>query len=118
MIEYLPKDIADGLRDAHLKNLSRKSRFRVKAGDETYPILKIWHDGFALELGAAPALRGLVDIFDGARHMSQCLIVASSEDRGMMHYEFKRNTATKRRAALDFVADDTRPTALLTGPGY
>ena len=118
MIEYLPKDIADGLREAHLKNLSRKSRFRVKAGEEIYPILKLWQDGFALDVRNAPRLRGLVDLYDGARHISQCLIIASSKEDGMMYYDFKRYTAASKTPARDFVADDTRPTALITGPGY
>ena len=81
-------------------------------------MLKLWHDGFALALKDAPHLRGLVDLYDGARHVSQCLIVASEEDGDRMSYEFKRNTASAEKPALDFVADDSRPVALLTGPTY
>ena len=118
MFEVLPKDIVDGLRAAHLRNLARKSRIRVQVGDEFYPLLKLWKNGFALDIENTPHLRGLVDLYDGSRHISQCLIVASSEENGLMHYEFKRNTATSDHAALDFVAGDHRPAALLTGPGY
>ena len=118
MFEMLPEDVVRGLREAHLKTLARRSRLRVHVGDEVYPVLKIWHDGFSLDIANAPRLRGLVDIYDGARHVSQCLIVASNEEGGLMSYEFKRNTATADRAALDFVQDDNRPAGLLTGPGY
>jgi hypothetical protein len=44
--------------------------------------------------------------------------VASDEDGDTMSYEFKRNTASASEPALDFVADDMRPVALLSGPGY
>jgi len=118
MIEFLPKDVLDGLREAHLRNLVRKSRIKVRVGDEVYPVLRIWKDGFALALEDAPKLRGLVELYEGARQMSQCLIVASSEDGELMNYEFKRNTATAESPALDFVQDDMRPVALLNGPGY
>ena len=118
MLEFLPREILDGLREAHMNTLSRKSRLRVRVGDEEYKVLKSWHDGFALALEDAPKLRGLVDLYDGARHLSQCLIVASAEDGDMMVYEFKRNTASAEKPALDFVADDMRPVALLNGPGY
>ena len=90
----------------------------MQVGDEQYPVLKLWKNGFALDAENAPHLRGLVDLYDGARHISQCLIVASSEEDGLMEYEFKRNTAASKDAARDFVEDDTRPAALLTGPGY
>ena len=118
MFEVLPKDVVEGLRIAQLRKLARKSRIRVQVGDEVYPVLKLWKDGFALDPENAPKLRGLVDLYDGGRHISQCLIIASSEENGMMEYEFKRNTAASDRAALDFVADDTAPVGLLTGPGY
>ncbi len=113
MIEYLPKDVAEGLREAHVRRLARKSRIRVHVGEDVYPVLKLWRDGFSLKMENAPNLRGLVDLYDGIRHISQCLIVASSEEGDMMNYEFKRNTATADKPAVDFVMDDTRPIALL-----
>ncbi len=114
MIEFLPKDVVDGLREAHVRQLARKSRIRVHVGDEVYPVLKLWRDGFALKMENAPRLRGLVDLYDGVRHMSQCLIVASSEEGDLMHYEFKRNTATADRPAQDFVTEDPHIIGLLS----
>ena len=116
MSDFLPKEVMEGLREAHLRNLARKSRIRVQVGDDVFPVLKMWRDGFAMDIDNAPHLRGLVDLYDGTRHVSQCLIVASSEDDGIMNYEFKRNAATSKSAALDFVADEHRPVALLDGP--
>lgn len=114
MIEFLPKDVVEGLREAHLRQLAKKSRIRVHVGDDVYPVLKLWRNGFALKKENAPKLRGLVDLYDGIRHMSQCLIVASSEEGELMNYEFKRNTATTDHAAADYVTDDPRPVSLLS----
>ena len=114
MIEYLPKDVVEGLREAHVRQLARKSKIRVHVGDDVYPVLKLWRDGFALKIENAPKLRGLVDLYDGVRHMSQCLIIASSEEGELMHYEFKRNTATADRAAQDFVSEDPYVAGLLS----
>ena len=42
-----------------------------------------------------PSLRGLVDVYDGARHIFQCLIVASTVENGEIVCEFKRSTAVR-----------------------
>ena len=58
-------------------------------------------------------LRGFVDLYDGARHLYQCLIVASEEDGGQMRYEFKRSTEARDAAPLDFARDEDAPVALI-----
>ena len=116
MSEFLPKEVREGLKAAHIRNLTRKSRLRLRADDQEYPVLKLWNSGFSLDAETAPHLRGLVDLFDGSRHISQCLIIASSEDDGMMNYEFKRNTAAADKAPADFAADENAPVALLERP--
>ena len=113
MFEYLPKDVRDDLALAHKEKLRKKSRMRVKAGDQQFTILRHWDTGFALDAEDAPHLRGLVDVFDGTRHLSQCLIIASEEDGGQMVYEFKRATPHSERAPLDYEVADDAPVALL-----
>ncbi|MDJ0628053.1 MAG: hypothetical protein QNJ44_07310 [Rhodobacter sp.] len=115
MSEYLPKEVRKGLEMARKRALRRKSRLKVRVGDETWPVLRFWEDGFALDAGTAPHLRGRIDLFDGGRHLYQCLIVASAEEAGEMVYEFKRNTAAVDAAPLDFARDEDAPTALI-GP--
>jgi hypothetical protein len=114
MIEYLPKDIRAGLELARKAQARKKSRMRVMAGDHVFTILRHWDGGFAVDHDEAPHLRGLVDVYDGARHLSQCLIVASAEDKGEMVYEYKRSTAHADGPALDYILDDTAPAGLLT----
>lgn len=114
MYEFLPKDVRDGLEMARKRDLRKRSRLRVHANEEIFPVLKFWETGFRLDGDGAPQLRGLVDIYDGSRHLYQCLIVASSEDNGDMTYEFKRNTAAVDRPPLDFYREENAPVALLT----
>lgn len=113
MIEFLPKEVRAGLEMARKADQRKKSRLRVKVGEEMFTILRYWDEGFALDQEDAPHLRGLVDVYDGARHMSQCLIVASAEEGGEMVYEFKRATAAMDHAPLDYLRDETAPIALI-----
>ncbi|MDJ1008919.1 MAG: hypothetical protein QNJ13_13965 [Paracoccaceae bacterium] len=115
MSEYLPKDVREGLEAARKLKLRQKSRMRVKAGGQTFTILRSWTEGFALDSDDASRLRGLVDLFDGARHMSRALIVASVEENGETIYEYKRATAVADSAALDYSREDDAPVALI-GP--
>ena len=55
-----------------------------------------------LEAEIASEIRGLVDLYDGDKHLQQCLIVASTEENGIVHFEYKRKTATTIDAPKDF----------------
>jgi hypothetical protein len=114
MVSYLPKDVLEGLQRARQQDLVRKSRMRIIVGDDAYPVIRLSDDGFALPADA-PHLRGLVDLYEGSRHMAQCLIVASSEEEGEMHYEYKRRTEAADKPALDFERGEDAPVALITG---
>ncbi len=113
MSTFLPKEVQEGLDLARKRDLKKRSRLRVHVDDAVYPVLKFWETGFSLDAENAPHLRGLVDLYDGARHLYQCLIVASDEENGQMLYDFKRNTAAVDKAPLDFVRDDDAPIALI-----
>ena len=113
MFEFLPKEVREGLEMARKRDLKRKSRLRVHTDDEIFPVLRFWDTGFALDVENAPHLRGLVDIYDGSRHLYQCLVITSEEANGEMVYDFKRSTAVKDKPALDFVQDVNAPVALL-----
>ena len=114
MSDFLPKEVREGLKQARKQALRRSSRLRIHVGDRIFPVLRSWETGFALDIEDAPHLRGLVDLYDGSRHLYQCLIIASSEEVGEMAYEFKRSTAAVDKAPLDFVRDENAPVALLT----
>ena len=113
MSTYLSKEIREGLAAARAKALRKSSRLRVLADGVTYPILRLEDHGFVVPLADAPRLRGLVDVYDGGRHLWQCLIVASEEEGDEMLYEFKRQTAALDGPAADFERDPDAPTALI-----
>ena len=113
MSEFLPKEVREGLELARKQTLRKKSRMKVRAGGETFTILRSWEDGFSLDAEDAPHLRGLVDLFDGGRHISQCLIIASEEDGGELRFEYKRATIASDMAPLDY-EKSAGPIALLT----
>lgn len=115
MSEYLPKDVREGLEAARKLKLRKRSRMRVRAGDRSFTILRAWDKGFALDTDDASRLRGFVDLYDGAKHLSRCLIVASVEEDGETVYEYKRATPVSDSAALDYSKDDDAPVALI-GP--
>ena len=115
MTTFLPKEVQDGLDAARLASLKKSSRLRLFADGMPYPVLRLWGTGFSLAAQDAPHLRGFVDLYDGANHLYQCLIVASEEaEGGEMVYEFKRHTAAVDKAPLDFYRDENAPIALLT----
>ena len=113
MTTYLSKELREGLAAAHKLAQNRKSRLRIDVDGRTYPVLRVWDGGFAMDLDDAPHLRGLVDLYDGGRHLSQCLIVASEAQDDEMWFDFKRSTPVADRAALDFARDDAAPVALI-----
>ena len=113
MTDYISPELEEMLKAARKKAMTRSSRLRVHVGEQAYPILKLWDGGFALDAEDAPHLRGLVDIYDSAKHLMECLIIASAEEEGLMHYEFKRNTASGDGAPLDYERDEDAPIALL-----
>ena len=113
MTDFLPKEVLEGLHAARRRDQIKKSRMKVKVGDETFTILRYWEEGFALDIEDAPHLRGLVDVYDGGRHLSQCLIIASEEMGGEMVYEFKRETMASDAAPLDYERDESAPVALI-----
>ena len=113
MLEFFPKELRDGLFSAQLARARKKSRLKIQVGDQSYPLLRFWHDGLSLEASHAQHLRGHVDIYDGARHVYQCLIIASEVEGEELICGFKRATAVLDRAALDYVRDENAPVAFL-----
>ncbi len=102
MEAMLSKEIQAGLDAARVQSLRSASRLRLNVDGQIYPVLRMWKTGFSVSAEDAPHLRALVDLYDGANHLFQCLIVASEEEAGEMRFEFKRATAVTKTAALDF----------------
>jgi hypothetical protein len=113
MTTFVPKEVQAGLDRARLARLKKASRIRLSADGVTYKVLRMWKTGFSIDAETAPNLRGLVDLYDGAIHLFQCLIVASEAEADEMRYEFKRLTAVSDKPALDFELSTDAPIALI-----
>ncbi len=113
MLEFLPQEVRDGIDAARRRDQRRRSRLRVQVGEAVFPVIGLWDDGLALDADLTPHLRGLVDVYDGARHLMQCLIVASTVENGQLICDFKRSTAVADRAPLDFWKDENAPVGFL-----
>ena len=113
MSTFVPKEVQAGLDHARRQAIRKASRLRIVTGDNTFTVSRMWKTGFAVDAETAPALRGFVDLYDGAVHLFQCLVVASDEEVGEMRFEFMRVTAVSDHAALDFEKAADAPVALI-----
>ena len=113
MIEFLPDAVRQGLEQARKKAQRQQGRLSVHDGDEVYRILRLWDGGFALDLEATDKLRGHVDIYDGPKHLYQCLVVSSEEDGNERVFEFKWMQPVSDRPAADFEKPEFVPAGLL-----
>lgn len=114
MESYLSDEVRQGLQRAEKTALRKKNRLRVQSDDTTTQILRVWDGGFATDIDDAPTLRGLVDIFDGSRHLYQCLVIFSSREGNEMIYEYKRQTTAEDRRIVDYDVIDDAPVALIS----
>jgi hypothetical protein len=113
MSSFLPQSVRDELAAAQKVTRRRRATRMVHVGDAAYPILDMTEGGFSVEAEDAPHLRGLIDIYDGPRHLYRALIVASEQEGDMMRYEFKRNPPAATQAPVDFETTGEQPVAFL-----
>ncbi|WP_128254739.1 hypothetical protein [Falsirhodobacter deserti] len=101
MLEYLPDHLREDLRQA-AKKRRRGSRLHIQLGDVIYPLQRLWATGLAIEAGRLTHLRGLVDVYDGPRHLGHCLIVASVLEEDELICDFKYFQTVADRPPVDF----------------
>jgi hypothetical protein len=113
MSDFLSPQILAELDAARRLKIRKQSRMRVLAGGQIYPILRLLPEGFTLDAETVGHLRGLVDIYDGGRHLSQCLIIASAIEAGELVCRMKWQASARVAPPLDYVRDETAPVGLL-----
>ncbi|MCB2136192.1 MAG: hypothetical protein KDE08_09660 [Rhodobacteraceae bacterium] len=113
MTDFLPKEVRAGLEEARKRDLQRRSRLRVMVGEEIYPVLRFWESGFSLDADTVVSMRGLVDIYDGSRHLYQSLVIASEVEEGELICTMKRSTMAHDKVPLDYVRDEDAPVGYL-----
>ena len=85
----------------------------MQVGEAVFPVLRLTENEILLEAGMAPRLRGLVDVYDGARHILQALIIATTEENGRLVCSFKRSNTVRDSAPLDYERDEDAPVGYL-----
>lgn len=113
MLEFLPREVREGLQAALGRERRRGSRLHLQLGDTVYPVLRLWATGLALDARRTGGLRGLVDLYDGPRHLGHCLIVASTVEEDELICEFKTFTVVLDAAPVDFERGEDLPVAFL-----
>ena len=112
MSTFLPHDVQQGLDAARDATRRRPTRLRIVADGASHPILRLWQEGFAMGAHELP-LRGMVDLYDGPKHLGRCLIVATAAEAGERHFEFKRAPRRGPAPPADFAREAEPPAGLL-----
>ncbi len=92
---FLPKGFEAGLAKPRMRHPERASNLCVKAAGVYYPVLRSWASGFAVAGVDVPVLEGVVDLYDGADHLHQCLITRCESEKGEHIFTIKRSAAVK-----------------------
>ena len=114
MNDFLLTAVQEGLEAARKASLRRNDRLCVHDGEDIYRIRRFWADGLSLGAEHGDKLRGRVEIYDGSRHVYQCLIINARTDGDECIFEFKWLHPVADQPAADFVRPDAIPAGLLT----
>jgi len=112
-MEVLPKELVSAMAAASRRERGKRTRLRVQSGETSWPILRRWRGGFALDARQIDQLRGHVDLYEGGRHIATALIVASDIEGDELICTIKRETPVSDKAPLDFVRPDGAPAGYL-----
>lgn len=114
MIDHLPEEVRKGLEMARKASLRRHDRLCIHDGDNVYRVRRFWADGISIDAKHGDQLRGRVEIYDGARHLYQCLIENGRTEDGECVFDFKWLHPVVEQPAADFVRSDAAPAGYLT----
>lgn len=113
MNDFLPVEVREGLQAARKASLKRADKLCVHDGDDVYRIRRFWGDGLSIDATQGDKLRGRVEIYDGSRHVYQCLIVSSRLEHDEYIFDFKWLHPVSTAPAADFERQTDLPAALL-----
>lgn len=89
---FLPKGFEPGRTRRQLRGAQVRDNLCVEASGVYYPVLRHWAAGFAVAEGQAPALRGVVSLYDGAELLHQCLITGREAAQGEVVFTIKKSS--------------------------
>ncbi|MBA3324816.1 MAG: hypothetical protein H0T41_05955 [Rhodobacteraceae bacterium] len=74
----------------------------LEAGSRRFAILELTAETCLIEAPDSATLRGYADIFDGGRHVAQCLILLAAPEGDLLRCSFKRRTAFRTDPPPDY----------------
>jgi hypothetical protein len=78
----------------------------LQAGTRRFAILDLTRDSCLIEARDSATLRGYADIYDGDRHVAQCLIVLADPEGELLRCAFKRLTPFRLDPPADYATGD------------
>jgi len=91
----------------------RKQRLRIQSGTRTIDIVNAWDGGFALSRSGPQPKRGVVDLFNGARHIRHGLVYQTGATEELVLYTFKLAQDPRMAQPADFERAPDGPVALI-----
>ena len=77
---------------------------QVRLRGDTYRDLDLTSESVLIEASDSATLRGYADIWDGERHVAQCLIVLAAPEGDLLRCSFKRRTPFRTMPPPDFAS--------------
>ena len=111
---HLPEGwgVAAHPRDRRRNGVSRP-RLRLKSAGRTIDVVEAWADGFSIDSNGPQPQRGIVDLFDGARHIRHGLIYQTGADEAHVTFAFKSAHDPRMAQPCDFARAEDGPVALI-----
>ena len=79
-----------------------RRRMELEAGSRRFPVLDLRPESCLIDAPDGAVLRGFADIWDGERHVAQCLILLAAPDGDLLRCTFKRRTPARSEPPRDF----------------
>ena len=99
-MDHLPQSVGAGVDVAKPSRKAADDTLHIRVGTRVVPVLRQWSTGFAVAADQAALLPGRIDLYAGAQHLLQALILTSREESGERLFEYKFATHASETAPL------------------
>ncbi len=80
----------------------RGDQLFMESGSRRFPVVAMGPDSCLIDAPEGWTPRGFVDIFEGDRHVEQCLILLAAPEGPFLRCSFKQRTASRTEPPRDF----------------
>lgn len=91
--------------DGHARREATRPGLMLAAGSRKFPILDLRDDSCLIEAPDSAMLRGFADLYDGDRHIAECLLLLAAPEGDLLRCAFKRRTNFRLEPPRDYAAD-------------